>query len=532
MDVELNWPLSSIVYHIYVRSFNDSNNDGIGDLPGLIQKVEYLRELGITAVWLSPIYPSPQADFGYDVSNYKDIDPIFGTLEDFNELVTQLHKNNIKLMMDFVPNHTSSKHPWFVESRSNKSNPKRDWYIWHDPKPDGSPPNNWLSNFGGAGWTLDPTTNQYYLHSFDKEQPDLNWRNPEVVKEMLDSLRFWLDRGVDGFRVDAVYHLFKDKQFRDEPPNPNFLEGRHGIYDSLLHVNTFALPETLSMIKRFIDILKEYKNKFMVTEAYTTLPELIKMYTTIDWEFYAPFNFSLITMPWKAQIHKEYIDEYDKALGDVYIPCYVLGNHDQHRVATRIGTEQAKVAAMMLLSLRGLPFVYYGEEIGMEDAVIPKEKIVDTYEINSPGLGLGRDPQRTPMQWDDSKNAGFSTANETWLPVAENYKEVNVKKELHDPKSFFNYYKKLIHLRKTNKALKEGTYTALPSPAEDVFAFIRELEHNKVLVILNMSIAEKKISFAFKNTTVLCDTNMEKEEKQIDLSDYTLEKNEGIIVSL
>jgi alpha-glucosidase len=529
---QTNWPLGSIVYQIYPRSFKDSNGDGVGDLPGILQKVDYLAELGINAIWLSPIYPSPQADFGYDIADFTDIDPMFGTLSDFDQLVDALHKRGIKIMMDYVPNHTSSAHPWFQESRSSITNPKRDWYIWADGKEDGSPPNNWLSNFGGSAWTLDPMTHQYYYHAFDKEQPDLNWRNPNVVTAMLDVLRFWMDKGVDGFRVDAVYFLFEDPTLADEAPNPNWVMATHSEHDSLIHDKTFALPETLAMMKRFTEVLQEYEDKCMVTEVYAGLPQLIQMYQTIGWRWYAPFNFSFITLPWKAELHKAFIDEYDKALGNLYLPSYVLGNHDQHRVASRIGEAQARIAAMALFTLRGLPFVYYGDELGMTDTHIPPDQVKDTYELNSPGLGLGRDPERTPMQWSNADHAGF-TDGEPWLPVNENCKTINVTQEETEPASMLSLYKLLIKLKKHNPALRDGTYVPVDAKVANVLVYIRQTETEKVLVLLNFDERDKKITLDFPEARVLCSASMTVAEgEKIKLTNYTLKGNEGLVLQL
>ncbi len=530
--MEPNWPLTSVVYQIYPRSFQDTNDDGIGDLKGIIKRLPYLDSLGISALWLSPVYPSPQKDFGYDVSNYTDIDPIFGNLSDFDNLVKEAHNRGIRIMMDYVPNHTSSEHSWFKESESSRESLKRDWYIWAEPKPDGSPPNNWLSVFGGSAWEFDTHTNQYYLHTFDPDQPDLNWRNPQVVEAMLSVLRFWLDRGVDGFRVDVPYHMFKDEKLRDEPLNPNYIAGTHGEYDSTLHIYTAFLPEWLEMMQEFSNILKEFKNTFLVTETWATMEQLISVYSAVGWKFFAPFNFSLITLPWTAQAHKLYIDKYDELLGNLYLPIYVLGNHDKPRVVSRIGEKQARVAAMLQLTLRGLPFIYYGEEIGMENGDIPPEKIQDTFEKRSPGLGLGRDPQRTPMQWSSEINAGFSH-HEPWLPVASNFSNKNVSLEEETNKSMLSLYKLLIKVRKHHPALNVGTYLPLPHPAENVFAFIRETEEEQILIILNFDSNSKQISLPYLNTKIICTTTLtRKEEESIDLKSYQLSGDEGLILQI
>lgn len=531
--METSWPQNSIIYQIYPRSFKDTNNDGIGDIPGIIEKVPYLVDLGINAVWLSPIYSSPQVDYGYDVSNHRDIDPIFGTLKDFDKLVALLHKNKIKIIMDFIPNHTSSKHTWFEESRKSKTNPKRDWYIWADPKKDGKEPNNWLSNFGGSAWKLDPKTNQFYYHSFDQDQPDLNWRNPEVVTEMLDTMRFWLDRGVDGFRVDAVNYLYKDPSLKDEPQNPNYAGGFYlNPHDSLLHIYTLDQSDSIRILKEMAGVLQEYKNKFMVTEAITELPELIKMYKAVDWHAYQPFNFSLIRLPWDANSHKEYIDEYENALSNHYLPCYVLGNHDKPRVVTRIGKKQARNAAVLLFTLRGNSFIYNGEEIGMRDRRIPKYKARDTYDLHSPGLGLGRNPARTPMQWDESLDAGFSQTP-PWLPVSLNYRNVNVKVEENNPRSMLTLYKKLIKLKTNNETVAYGDYISYPIPAPDVFAFVRKSDKEEILVLVNFSNRQRRIKLPLGKSKVILNNFLDRiEGEKLDLSNFKLRGDESIILSI
>ncbi|HVZ66772.1 MAG TPA: alpha-amylase family glycosyl hydrolase [Patescibacteria group bacterium] len=527
------WPFNAVIYQIYPRSFNDSNGDGIGDIKGIIKKIGYLKDLGVDAVWLSPIYKSPQRDFGYDIDDHKAIDPIFGNMADFDELVLRLHENNIKIIMDFVPNHTSSSHPWFIESRSNKTNPKRDWYVWRDPKPNGEPPNNWMSAFGGSAWKLDKETNQYFYHAFDEHQPDLNWNNPEVKKEMFGVMRFWLDKGVDGFRTDAVDYLFEDKGFKDEPINPNYRPGFHQYTDQeLLHIYTNGQKESIDLLREMANILREYEDKFMVTEAATTLSELIKMYKAVDWHSYHPFNFSLINLPWLAAHHKEYIDEYEKRLGPHYLPCYVTGNHDQPRVVTRVGKKQARNAALLLLTLRGNAFIYNGEEIGMRNRKIPKDKSNDTYDLSSPGLGLGRNGQRTPMQWNDTNNAGFST-NEPWLPVSLNYGKVNAESENNDPKSFLNLYKKLIRLKKNNLALSNGDYVPLKITVRNVFCFFREYQDKKIFVAVNFGSKARNLNIVNKKGKVLVNSFLNRKDGElVDLSRLYLKADEGIVIEL
>src|SRR5215211_3467911 len=439
------WWQTGVVYQIYPRSFMDSNGDGVGDLNGVIERLDYLSDtIGMVAIWLSPIFPSPMHDFGYDVSDYCSIHPMFGTMADFDWLLDETHKRGMKLLLDLVPNHTSDEHPWFLESRGSRENPKRDWYIWRDPAPDGCPPNNWLSHFGGPAWTLDETTGQYYLHQFVKQQPDLNYRNPEVVHAMLDAMRFWLDRGVDGFRVDVIGLMMKDPEFRDEPLNPNW----DGIYPftKLQHIYTANLSEVHELIGGMRRLLDSYEDRMMVGETYLPNDELMKYYGTTDMlECHLPFNFQLILAKWIAPGVRKMVDDYEAVLpGDAW-PNWVLGNHDQHRLATRVGASQARVANMLLLTLRGTPTCYYGDELGMEDVLIPPEKIQDPPAVNQPEIAhiVGRDPERTPMQWDASPNAGFSSPDvkDLWLPLASDYQEVNVESQLNDPYSMLNFYR-------------------------------------------------------------------------------------------
>lgn len=525
------------MYQIYPRSFKDSNGDGVGDLRGIIEKLDYLNDgteksLGVGAVWLSPIYRSPMKDFGYDVSDYRDIDPVFGDLKTFDLFVKEAHRRGIKVIMDFVLNHTSSEHPWFQESRASRANPKRGWYIWHDPKPDGSPPNNWLSVFGGPAWTYDKKTKQYYLHTFLPDQPDLNWRNKEVREEMVRVMEFWLHRGVDGFRNDAIHHLIKDDKFRDDPPNPNYKAGIDNPYDALLHIYSQGQEETLHTTRALCEVLGLHENKFMVSEVYLSIPQIVKFYQACENHLHMPFNFNFLGLPWRADTYRKFIEDFEAQLGEHNWPNYVFGNHDVPRLATRIGRGRARVAAMLQLTLRGTPFVYYGEELGMKNGEISEEAACDCYEKNLPGLRLGRDPERTPMQWTAGKNAGFSSGK-PWLPVAADYKDYNVFKESKEPKSFLNLYKTLIHFRNTSPALLTGSYRSLDAGTPDVLAFVRECQAEKLLILLNFSNEEKEVSFDFEKARVVCNTGLDKKRgEKINLKRFMLKGNEGVILSI
>ena len=486
------WWERGIIYQIYPRSFMDSDGDGVGDLAGIRSKLDYLQWLGVDAIWISPIYPSPMADFGYDISNYTDIDPIFGSLNDFDALLADAHGRGLKVLLDYVPNHTSDQHPWFLDSRSSRDSAKRDWYIWRDPKPGGRPPNNWLSNFGGGAWEWDET-GQYYYHAFLKEQPDLNWRNREVQKAMLRVLRFWLDRGVDGFRVDVMHHMVKDNEFRDNPPNPDWRPGM-SPYGELLTTYTADLPEVQEIVAKFRSVVEEYDDRMLVGEIYLPVERLMAYYGASGKGAHLPFNFQLIRLPWDAREIATAVQRYEALLPSYAWPNWVLGNHDKSRIATRVGPAQARVAAMLLLTLRGTPTMYYGDEIGMHDVPIPMTQVQDPFEKNVPGLGLGRDPERTPMQWSGDKHAGF-TAGKPWLPIADDYQTVNVSLAQSQPTSILTLYHRLIELRRTEPTLSVGEFAPLPGD-DDLMAYIRKTDERRLLVVLNLSPKPKSFSIS------------------------------------
>ena len=482
-DTIQHWWQRAVIYQIYPRSFMDSDGNGVGDLPGIIARLPYLSWLGVDAIWISPMYPSPMADFGYDVSDYTNIDPVFGTLEDFDRLVAEVHAHQMHIVLDFVPNHTSDRHPWFIESRASRDNPKRNWYLWRDPKPDGSPPNNWMSNFGGRAWEWNEHTQQYYFHAFLKEQPDLNWRNPAVLEAMLRILRFWLDRGVDGFRVDVIWLLIKDEEFRDNPRNPHFHPEQSSQHE-FLATYTSDRPEVHQVISQMRKVLDEYDDRMMVGEVYLPIDRLVTYYGGGS-GVHMPFNFQLIETPWNARAIMDAINKYEALLPSYGWPNWVLGNHDQPRVASRIGTAQARVAATLLLTLRGTPTMYYGEEIGMRNVPIPPDAIQDPFEKNVPGLGLGRDPCRTPMQWDTTSNAGFTT-NRSWLPIPGDHVEINVESERSDSFSLLALYRALLALRRQEPVLITGRYMPMPA-SENLIAYIRQNDQQRFLILLNLS---------------------------------------------
>ena len=479
------WWQHGIVYQIYPRSFQDSNGDGIGDLDGITRQLDYLAWLGVDAVWICPIYTSPMADFGYDISDYCNIDPIFGTLADFDSLIQEAHSRGLKLILDFVPNHTSNQHAWFLESRSSRDNPRRDWYLWRDPSPSGGPPNNWLSNFGGSAWQFDAATNQYYYHAFLKEQPDLNWRNSAVRKAMLDCLRFWLDRGVDGFRVDVLWLLIKDEKFRDNPANPTWRPDQPGI-ERFLQQYSADRPEIHAVVSEMRDVLDHYQDRVLIGEIYLPLKRLMAYYgNDRQAGAHLPFNFQLISAAWNASTIARIVDEYEAALPAGGWPNWVLGNHDQKRIASRVGLAAAPLAAMLLLTLRGTPTLYYGDELGLQDVIIPPDRIQDPWAKNEPGHGFGRDPQRTPMPWDGSPHAGFSEAS-PWLPLNANFTTRNVMAQQADAGSILQLYRRLIALRRENPALSIGHFVS-KGVSNDVWCFERYDGNARIMVALNFS---------------------------------------------
>jgi alpha-glucosidase len=518
------WWQAGIIYQIYPRSFQDSNGDGIGDLAGIVDRLPYLRQLGVDAIWLSPIFPSPMADFGYDVSDYVGVDPIFGSSTDFDALVTAAHGLGLKIILDLVPNHTSDQHPWFVESRSSRDNAKRDWYIWRDAKPDGSAPTNWMSEFGGSAWQYDESTGQYYYHAFLDKQPDLNWRNPAVRNAIYDVMRFWMRKGVDGFRVDVIWHLIKDEEFRDNPGNPGFTAGRPP-HEAVLPLYSTDRPETLDVVTEMRRVVDEFEDRVLIGEVYLPVDRLVAYYGKDLSGAHLPFNFALLSAPWNAFAIGELIARYEAALPLGAWPNWVLGNHDRPRVATRVGEAQARVAAMLLLTLRGTPTLYYGDEIGMRQVVIAPDQVRDPFEKNVPGIGVGRDGCRTPMQWSTAKHAGFS-AGTPWLPLDRDYAQQNAAALAADPHSILSLYVKLIDRRKRMPELVFGGYEPIETPG-DVLAYRRVYDGEAVLVALNFSGAP--LSLHVEAGNILLGTGLDRQGENVS-GLLELHANEGLIV--
>jgi alpha-glucosidase len=501
------WWKHAFIYEIYPRSFQDSNGDGIGDLNGITQRLDYLKSINVDAIWISPIYPSPQIDFGYDISDYENIDPQYGTLADFDKLVAEAKQRNIRIIMDMVMNHTSDQHKWFLESKSSKTNPKRDWFVWRDGKgvdANGKPipPNNWISDFGGSAWEYDPTTKQFYYHEFYKQQPDLNWRNPEVEKAMFDSCRFWLDRGVAGFRLDAIPSLFEDEKLRDEP----LTSGTNAYGDqNVSDVYTNNLPEVHDVIRRLRSLIDSYPgDRVLIGETYLpNVQELDKWYGgTKHNELQLPMDMQVgFTNKLDAALFRQRINDAETQISGNN-PLFVFDNHDNARSWNRYGDgvhDQAiaRVIATMLLTSRATAMTYYGAEIGMVTATpTRKEDVKDPIGITGWPKEKGRDGERTPMQWSDSKDAGFSTAATTWLPIPPNYTTVNVKTEEGEPDSLLNWNKQLIAMRKDDPTLRDGRQVMLDKANPSVLSYIREAVggHPAIVVALNFTAEDQTVS--------------------------------------
>jgi alpha-glucosidase len=523
---DLKWWQRGAIYQIYPRSFQDSNGDGIGDLAGIIERLGHVVALGIDAIWISPIYPSPMADFGYDVADYCNVSEIFGDLAGFDRLVDEAHSRGLRVILDFVPNHTSNQHPWFVESRRSRDNPKRDWYIWRDAGAKTGLPNNWLSNFGGAAWEWDETTNQYYYHSFLKEQPDLNWRNPAVKQAMYDVLRFWLDRGLDGFRVDVLWMLIKDDRFRDNPVNPGWVPGESS-HNRLLPLYTANRPEVHAIVAEMRSVMDAYPDRVLIGEIYLPIEQLVTYYGQDLKGANLPFNFQLLQTAWSAGNIARLIEDYQAALPPGAWPNWVLGNHDKARIASRIGAEQARVAAMLLLTLWGTPTIYYGEEIGMKDVIIAPERVQDPAEKNEPGLGLGRDPERTPMPWDGSALAGF-TSGRPWLPLGPDHASANVATLADSSVSILNLYRRLIQLRRGSSALVQGRIEGV-SVDGTILRYERQQGDERIAIVLNLG--QKGARVSRLSGRLLLSTYLDRSGEDVG-EGVALRGAEGIIVQV
>jgi alpha-glucosidase len=521
-----DWWRRGVFYHIYPRSFADANGDGVGDLRGVISHLDHLndgtpRSLGVSGLWLSPFYPSPMVDGGYDVSDYCGVHPSFGSLADFDELLERAHARGIRVLIDLVPNHTSDQHPWFVESRASRQSPKRDLYVWADGRPDGGPPNNWLSAFDSVGgaWTLDPKTDQWYLHSFTPSQPDLNWWNPEVRAAMDGVLRFWLGRGVDGFRVDVANRLAKDPALGDNPPEVASLRRDWTVHSAPMR--NIDWPETHAVLRGFRRTLDEFGAVAVGEVGIVDLARVVRYYGDGD-ELQMVFTFKFWQQPWSARAFQAVVDEVEGRLPQGAWPVYALSNHDIPRALSRfVGEERARVAAVMLLTLRGTPFVYYGEEIGMPDLAMASGPDPE-----------GRDRSRAPMRWGTGPGAGFTTGR-PWLPVAGGAGELNVEVQSGDSRSMLTLYRRLIWLRRGSEALQVGDYWPVHVAAENVFAFERVAGPERLLVALNFGGETALLRGAApplpaKGRPVLS-THFDPAGVDVSLDDYQLRPYEGTV---
>jgi alpha-glucosidase len=520
------WWRSAVVYEIAAISFQDSNGDGQGDLPGLLQRTDYLTWLGIGAVWLTPIYTSPNHDFGYDIANFCAVDPRFGTLEDFDKVVRALHESSIRLILDLVPNHTSDQHAWFKESRASRNHAKADWYIWAEAGANGGPPNNWLSRFGGSAWEWCDERREFYYHSFLPTQPDLNWRNLEVREAMASTMRFWLDRGVDGFRVDASAVLIKDDLLRDNPPDPE-ADDKTPPPQRYNPVFTDDRPETMDCIEYIREILDQYEERLLCGEVQGKTDRIGHFYGNSKPRLHLPLNFALLDAEWNAISLQATIDAYFNAIPKGAWPDFVIGGHDKHRVASKIGQAQARILAMLLMTIRGTPFLFAGDEIGSEQVPIPSERVQDPFEKLVKGFDLGRDPERAPLRWDETEGGGF-TSGEPWLPLSEN-RACNIMAQRRDEQSLLNLYRELIALRRQEPCLLQGDYRPRRTQ-NDVFTFERRLNDTQILVGLNIS-GEPRLWKWEGYGIKLLSTRLDRESRKVE-GPIHLMPNEGVIVKV
>jgi alpha-glucosidase len=513
------WWQQGAIYQIYPRSFADSDGDGVGDLPGIVAHLDHVSALGAVGVWLSPIHPSPMADFGYDIADYRDVDPTFGTLTDLDRLVEDCHARGIRLVLDWVPNHTSDQHPWFVASRSSRDDPRRDWYVWRDGR-DGGPPNDWRSTFEevGPAWTFDERTGQWYLHSFLPQQPDLNWDNPAVEAAMHDVLRFWLDRGVDGFRVDVVHKIAKDPLLRDNAGAPRRRDEDWG-----------TIRDRLRGIRRVVD---EYPDRVLIGEVYVLDLHRLVPYLDGD-ELHLAHNFVFLRLPWSAAAFRTSVDDFMALAAEAAWPAWFLANHDHSRVASRYddgghGAVRARAVALMLYTLRGTPFVYQGEELGLPDAMVPPERVVDVD---------GRDPERAPIPWrppsEAGDGAGFTTG-EPWLPLVADAEHLCVARQAADPRSTLALVRRLAALRARTPALQRGSQRTLEA-GDDIFAWLREDEGETLLVAVNFAtdpVPVRPLAELPRRASLVLSSDPDRLDADVDPNRFVLGPGEAVLLRL
>lgn len=502
MVTQQEWWRGAVIYQVYPRSFFDSNNDGVGDLPGVTEKMAYIAALGVDAIWLSPFFTSPMKDFGYDVSNYCDIDPIFGCLDDFDKLIESAHHHGLKVMIDQVLNHSSDQHPWFIESRSSHNNDKADWYIWSDAKPDGTVPNNWLSVFGGPAWHWDSRRRQYYLHNFLDSQPDLNFHNPDVVNALLDTVEFWLKRGVDGFRLDTANYYYHDTELRNNPPKQDIVEGSIGVrldnpYAYQLHVYDKSRPENIAFLQRLRHLLDQYPDTTTVGEVGCDFSlETMAAYTQGKDKLHMCYSFDLLTHDSSMSHIRKTMETIEAGLGDGW-PCWSIGNHDVERVATRWGKDQhtqakSKIYMMMLLSLRGSVCLYQGEELGLPEAKLKFDQLVDPFGINFWPEFKGRDGCRTPIPWENKPLGGFTKSNVPWLPLSDTQLPLAVAEQEANRHSVLHAYRDFLHVRRSHPELVHGSIHFLYDD-DSTLVYIRSYNNRQLYIALNTSEQDKII---------------------------------------
>jgi glycosidase len=524
----LPWYHKTTIYQIYPRSFYDSNGDGIGDLQGILQKLDYIKVLGFETIWTSPFFASPQMDSGYDVSDYTDIAPEYGTLDDALQLIEEVHKRGMRIVFDMVMNHTSIEHPWFKESRSSRENPKADWYIWRDK------PNNWQSITGGSGWHYASERGQYYWASFLPFQPDLNYRNPEVKEAMFSIVRFWLDKGVDGFRLDIINVVYKDAEFRNNPFSPRMVQAEND-YAGFFQEPKFSInqPESLAFAKQLRRLCDAFGERMLLGEA-VAKRDIIRRYlgTERNDGLGLMFNFEMLNFKFTAEYFRELIINSEQSFPEPFVPVYVFSNHDRIRSIRRLGNDsrKAKLLHMLQLTVRGVPCLYYGEEIGMSDAKLPfasaqdpvarKLKFVPRWLTDALAIKINRDEVRTPMQWDGSRNAGFSSAAKTWLPVHENHMQINVEVESADEESLLNTIRRLMKIRNEEPALQEGALELLENLPANVLGYRRVYKNEKLTVLLNFDNQEKEFQIDATECIFKLSQNSELKEKTIKLNSY------------
>ena len=491
--IDASWWRGAVIYQIYPRSFLDTNGDGVGDLPGIIQRLDYVASLGVDAIWIAPFFRSPMADFGYDIADYRDVDPLFGTLDDFDQLLAKAHGLGLKVMIDQVLSHTSDQHAWFKASRESQDNAKADWYVWADAKPDGSAPNNWLSIFGGGAWKWEPRRGQYYLHNFLSSQPDLNFHNPDVRAAVLDNVRFWLDKGVDGLRLDAINFCFHDRQLRDNPPKPKEKRVGRGFspdnpYAFQYHLYNNTQPENLDFLGELRDLLDRYPTAVTLGEISSEDSLATMAEYTRDHRLHMGYSFELLSSDFSAAHIRNTVQQLEAQMHDGW-PCWAISNHDVERVLTRWGNGNASprlanLLTAMLCSLRGSVCVYQGEELGLTEAEVPFESLRDPYGITFWPNFKGRDGCRTPLPWDNSAFSGFSKAT-PWLPIDEAHKALAVAHQEANPDSVLNGFRRFMQWRATQPALHLGHIRFLDTP-EPVLAFVRNHADERVLAVFNL----------------------------------------------